>query len=207
MAYLPKNHRTTFNLSETYGTNTSPVIPPTTPALPPDVVQTSIFHTDAERDQYVSARFYALGDLSFDHNFASGLQFQQIYGVGAGWTPVQDGRQQLDVKADVHYEKQQFIQTATVAFQPTRIIVGSTFQENYKRMLPRKMVLTEWANFLPAWNDFQAYAANAYVGLTVPVFKRMNFSLSSTDNYTNDPAQYYRTNTVQFVTGVSYSFK
>ncbi len=207
VAYLPLNHRTTLNIVETYGTNTSPVIPPTTPPSPPVVVQTSIFHTDAERDQYFSSRLYALADASFDHNFASGLQAQQVYGAGIGWTPLESARQQLDLKADVHYEKQQFILTQSTPPPANTELVGSIFQENYRRNLPLKVVITEWANLEPAWNDFVAYSANAYFGVALPLHKRINISLSATDNYINNPAQYYRTNTVQYVTGVTYLFK
>ena len=207
VAYLPLNHRTTLNVAETYGTNTSPVIPPTSPPTPPVVVQTSIFHTDGERDQYFSARLYALADASFDHNFASGLQAQQVYGIGVGWTPFEDAKQQLDLKADIHYEKQQFILTQSTAPPTNTELVGSIFQENYRRNLPLKVVVTEWANILPAWNDFVAYSANAYFGVALPLHKRLNISLSATDNYINNPAQYYRTNTVQYVTGLAYLFK
>lgn len=205
--YLPKNHRTTIDVTESYGSNTTPVIPPTVPASPPVVVQTSIFHADAERDRYFSARFYVLADTSFDHNFASGLQLQQIYGLGVGWTPYEDARQELDVKADVHYEKQEFIANQNTAPPMNTELIGSTFQENYRRNLPRKLVFTEWANILPAWNNTVAYSANGYVGLAMPVYKRLTLSLSGTDNYLNDPAQYYRSNTVQYVTGLTYLFK
>jgi len=205
--YLPMNHRTTINVAETYGTSTSPVIPPTVPYSPPVVVQTSIFHADGERDQYFSPRLYALADTSFDHNFASGLQLQQVYGAGVGWTALQKPKQELDLKADVHYERQQFLQTASTPPPMNTEIIGSTFQENYRRNLPMKVVVTEWANILPAWNDFVAYSANAYLGVALPLYKRLNISLSATDNYINNPAQYYKTNTVQYVTGVTYAFK
>ncbi len=207
VSYLPRTHRTTLEVTETYGTSTTPTIPPTTPPSPADVVQTSIFHAGAERDQYRSPRFYLLADTDFDHNFASGLQLQQIYGLGIGWTPVQQSRQELDVKADVHYEKQQFIQNLDTAPPENEEIVGSILQENYRRNLPHKVVLTEWANVLPAWNALQAYSANAYVGVVLPLYARFNVSLSATDNYINNPAQYYRPNTVQYVTGVTYTFR
>lgn len=207
VAYLPKDHRTTINVAETYGTNTSPVIPPTVQNEPPVVVETSIFHADGERDQYFNTRLFALADTSFDHNFASGLQLQQVYGIGVGWTPLQRSKDQLDLKVDVHYEKQQFLATAGSTPPMNTEIVGSTFQENYRRTLPLKVVLTEWANILPAWNDFVAYSANGYVGVALPLYKRLTVSLSATDNYINNPAQYYRTNTAQYVTGMTYTFK
>ena len=76
--YLPKRNRTLFNLTETYGKITQPAIPATNTAF--SEVKTSIFHTDAEQDEYFSSRFYVLGIVSFDHNFSLGLNFQQIYG-------------------------------------------------------------------------------------------------------------------------------
>jgi hypothetical protein len=211
--YLPNRNRTTFNITETYGTDETPIIPQTNPASPPSIVQTSIFHADAERDQYFSERLYALADLSFDHNFSQGLQFQYVDGIGAGWTALQDPKQELDLRADIHYEKQQFLPTAVGAigangvFQDNLDLVGSTFQENYHRTLPRKIVFTEWANILPAWNDRTAYTANAFASFTMPLFKRLNATLSSTDNYLNNPSPGYRKNSVQFVTGLTYTIK
>ena len=35
---------------------------------------------------------------------AQGLNLQQIYGVGLGWTVIKTPVQEFDVKADVHYE-------------------------------------------------------------------------------------------------------
>lgn len=214
VAYLPNRNRTTLNVSESYGTNRSAVIPQTTPPSPPVVVQTSIFHADSERDQYFSQRLYALADLSFDHNFSQGLQLQQVYGIGVGWTVLQNDKQDLNVRADVHYEKQQFIPTAvgTVntangVFDDNLDLIGSTFQENYRRTLPRKIVFTEWANILPAWNNTRAYTANAYMAFTMPLFKRLSATISATDNYLNDPSPGYKRNSVQFVTGLTYNLK
>jgi hypothetical protein len=213
VTYLPNRNRTTINVTESYGTSSTPIIPQTNPPSPPDVVQTSIFHADSERDEYYSPRLFALADLSFDHNFAQGLQLQQVYGIGTGWTPIQNAKEQLDLRADIHYEKQQFLPTGVGVVgsngevQDNLDLVGSTFQENYRRNLPRKFVLTEWANILPAWNDREAYSANAYLAVTMPIFKRLSATLSGTDNYLNDPSPGYRSNSVQFVTGVTYTIK
>lgn len=67
--WMPARDRTNFDVSESYGNLSTPVIPPTTPASPASVVLNSIFHADAERDEYFSPRFYALADTSFDHNY------------------------------------------------------------------------------------------------------------------------------------------
>lgn len=204
---LPRN-RTTFDVTESYGNLSTPTIPPTTPPTPASVVLTSIFHADAERDEYFSPRLFALADTSFDHDYGQGLQFQQVYGGGVGWTAIKDAKQELDVKADVHYEKQQFITTpvngTVVTTTPNLNLIGSTFFEAYHRNLPRKIVFTESANILPAWNDSAAYSANATASLSMPVFKRLSATITATDNFLNDPAEYYRKNSFQFITGVTY---
>jgi hypothetical protein len=204
---------TTLTIVETYGKNTSPgAIPQTVPPTPSVTTLSSIFHADSERDEYFTARFYALADVAFDHNYAQGLQFQQIYGGGIGWTPIKTGKQQLDVKADLHFEEQQFITTQvngspSAATVPSMNIIGSTIFEGYRRTLPRKMVFTETANILPAFNNSNAYSANVTAAVAIPVFKRLSASVSTTDNYLNDPSPGYNKNSYQFVTGVTYALK
>jgi hypothetical protein len=201
VAWLPPSNRTTFDLLESYGKLSTPTIGDT----PASDVKTSIFHTDAERDEYFSPRLYALGDVAFDHNYSQGLQFQQIYGGGIGWTAIKDARQELDLKADLHFEAQKFIQTPGEAFQPDVNLVGSTFSEAYRRNLPYKMIFTEQGSILPGWSDTNAYSAFATAALALPVYKRLSVSLSTTDNFLNNPAPGYQKNSYQFVTGVTYT--
>lgn len=215
--YLPGHSRTTVNATETYGKQTSPVIPPPPVTNPPTpttiVVKTSIFHADAENDEYFSPRGYWLVDTAFDHNFSQGLALQQIYGGGAGYTAIKSAKQTLDLKAEVHYEMQSFLAPEVAAGQPQIAaapsinLFGSTFSENYTRNLPRKLVFTETGNVIPGWTQTKAYAANVTAGLAIPVYKRLNASISATDNFLNDPAPFYRKNSFQFVTGVTYNLK
>jgi hypothetical protein len=201
--YLPRHTRTTFNLLETYGKATSPVIPQTVPPSPsPVVTKTSIFHADAERDWYFTPRLYALANTAFDHNYAQGLDLQQLYGGGIGWTPIQEDKQQLDLKADVHYERQAFFVASS-----NLDLIGSIFGEAYRRSLPRKIVLTEAANFIPSWNDSKAYSAMATVGIVLPTWKRFGANFAVTDNYLNNPSPGYKANSFQFIAGLNYAFK
>jgi hypothetical protein len=197
VAYLPLRTRTTVDFTSSYGTSS-------TPALPPDVlastVKTDIFHGDAERDRYFSSRFFVLAGSSFDHNFSQNLNLQQVYGVGVGWTPVQTPRQQFDLKGDVHYEKQQF----AIPSGNTDLI-GSTITEVYRANLPRKMVFTENGNYLPAWNQSRAYSANITATLALPLFRRFSAAFSATDNYLNNPTPGYLKNSIQYVTGLTYT--
>ncbi|HEX3569995.1 MAG TPA: DUF481 domain-containing protein [Acidobacteriaceae bacterium] len=200
--YLPARNRTVFNLQETYGKLTSPVIPQTNPPTPPSVALTSIFHTDLERDEYFTPRFYALVQTSFDHNYSQGLNLQQIYGGGVGWTAIKDARKTLDLKGTAQYEKQEF-ETATNNLN----LIGSTISETFHRSLPRKLLLNESASFLPAWNEFHAYSANASAGLILPLFKRLSLTIITTDNFLNNPSAGFKKNSFQFVTAASYTLR
>ena len=203
---LPRN-RTIVNVNEAYGKLSTPVIPPTVPATPASVVITNIFHADAERDEYFNPRLYALVDTSFDHNYGQGLQLQQVYGGGIGYTAIKSPKQELDLKADIHYMKQSYISTTVdgvVTTTPSNNIIGTTLFEGYTRNLPRKMLFTESLNYLPAWNDSKAYSANFNAALVLPVYKRLAATIAVADNYLNDPAQYYKKNSFQFIAGVTY---
>lgn len=200
--FLPARTRTTFNLLETYGKLSQPVIPPTVPATPNSVAKSNIFHADAEHDKYFSSRAYGLVGASFDHNYAQGLNFQQIYGAGLGATVIKTPVQQLDVKADVHYERQNF-QEPTVS----QNLIGSTFGEAYHRNLPAKIVFTETGSFIQSWNDFQAYSAVVEAGLQLPVYKRFGMNINALDNYLNNPPPFYKKNSFQFITGIVYTLR
>jgi hypothetical protein len=212
VSWLAPRNRTTIDVAETYGKNTSPgAIPQTVPPTPSVTTLSSIFHAGAERDEYFTPRVYALGDTSFDHNYAQGLQLQQVYGGGIGWTPVKSDKQGLDIKVDIHYEEQKFITEpvngSVVTTVPSLNLIGSMIFEGYHRNLPRKLVFTETANILPAFNDATAYSANLMASLTMPVFKRLSATISATDNFLNDPSPGYNKNSFQFVTGVTYALK
>jgi hypothetical protein len=222
VAYLPPRTRTTFNLLETYGKLTQPVAPlpldcngdRSLPGCQDAVAKTNIFHTDFEHDKYLSSRLYVLGGLSYDHNYSQGLSLQQIYGGGLGYTVFQTPIHQLDVKADLHYEKQHFIQytfdpndpnAPVFPNSPDQNLIGSTFGEAYKRTLPGKILLTESGTFIQSWNNTDAWSAIGQLGLALPVYHRFSLSLNLLDNYLNNPAIGFNKNSLQFVTGVTYT--
>ena len=198
--YLPPKNRTLFALTETYGKMTSPTIPQTAPPTPPAITKTDIFQSSVEQDEYFTPKFYALEQVNFLHDFSQGLNLEQIYGGGIGWTAIKNDKQELDLKGQLQYEKQTF-QTAV----SNEDLIGATFSEAYTRTLPRKIVLTESASVLPAFNDANAYSAIAAIGATLPVWKRFGLSIASTDNFLNDPGVGYKKNSFQFITGLTYT--
>jgi Protein of unknown function, DUF481 len=197
--YLPPKDRTVFGLTETYGKLTQPAIPQTTPPIAASTTVTDIFHTGLEQDEYFTPVLYALGSMAFDHDYSQGLRLQQVYGGGIGWTAIKDARQELDVKGQLQYEKQSF----QVASNDQNLI-GATIGESYTRKLPRSIGFTEMANVLPAFNNANAYSANASAGLMMPAWRRFNLSFTATDSFLNNPPVGFKKNSFQFVMGVSY---
>jgi hypothetical protein len=200
--FLPPRTRTTINVLETYGKITQPAIPQTIPPTAASVTKTNIFHADAEHDKYLTPKLYGLVGVSFDHNFSQGLNLQQIYGAGLGYTLIKTPVQEFDVKADVHYERQNF-QPPT----PNNNLIGSSFTELYHRNLPAKIIFTESGTFIPAWNNTNAYSAIFAAGLQLPTYKRLSLNVNLLDNYLNNPAVGFNNNSLQFITGVLYTLK
>jgi hypothetical protein len=200
VTYLPPKSRSIVDFTETYGKLTQPVIPQTDPPSPDTVIKTNIFAAGFEQDEYISPRFYGLGHVNFNHDYSQGLDLQQVYGGGFGWTVIQQPKQELDLKADIHYEKQSF----EVASSDQNLI-GSTISEIYHRNLPKGIVFNENADALPAFNNSNAYSADATAGIVLPVYKRLGANFTSTDNFLNNPAPGFKKNSFQFVLGVTYT--
>jgi hypothetical protein len=196
-----------MDFSSSYGKISAPGYTSAGVYTAPAITETSIFHADAERDQYMATRVYALAQTAFDHNFAQGLDLQQIYGAGVGWTSIKRPKQQLDLKATLQYEKQQFISSAMGTNQN---LVGSTIAATYVLKLPHNVVFNQQVAYIPAFNVIRAYSGNETNTLVLPVYKNFSFTVGTTDSYLNDPppAEPPTTrNSFQFNTGVTYAIK
>ncbi len=191
--WLPPRSRTSLGYTQSYST-TSETGDPT--------VKGNIFHAGIEQDEYFSPRLFVLVDAAFDHNFSSSLNLQQAYGVGVGINLIKSARQELDFKGNLQYEKQSLFNPPT-----TENLVGSTFSETYLRNLPRKLVLTEFGSFTPAYNDASAYSAHVNAALAFPVYRGLGFSLSGIDDYIANAPFGAKKNSTQFNMNLTYTIK
>ena len=203
IAWMPARQRTLLDFSNNYGRVSEPNTP---------TVKTSILHGGIEEDEYFNPRFYLLEKAMYDHNFSQGLDLQQLYGVGAGFTLIKDAKQQLDLSGVVDYTKQSFAASGSLLNVPPNYVaaysndlIGSSFGDNYIRKFPRKIVFTEIAAFNPAWNSPSDFSGNVAVGASFPVFKNFGFSVGLIDSYLNDPPPGFKGNSVQFNTGLTYA--
>ena len=185
--------RTSLDFSNSYGKLTQPGQPD---------AKTNIYHADAEQDEYLSERLYALGHVSFDHSFAQGLDLQSLFGGGLGFTVKKDKVQELDIKADLHYEKQQFADSTLNVN-----LVGSEFAENYMRKLSHSMVVTQGVLYDASWNNTHAYSAQGFIGLAAPFSKKFSLAINLMDGFLNNPPPGFKKNSLQFTTGLTYTIK
>ena len=200
--WLDPRNRTIFDFTGAYGTVTQPGTVGT---------KTNIIHFDGEHDWYFNPRLYALVDMSLDHNYSQGLNLQQIYGGGLGYTLIKTPTQELDLKFDIHYERQQFFVTPNIVppppLTPSKNLIGANFGDTYMIKLPHGLVFNQGAVITPAFNQTNAWSATATAGLLFPVYKRLGFSLGALDDFLNDPAVGSKKNSFQFTAGVTYTLK
>lgn len=195
--WLRTRNRTSADFSGSFGKLNTPGAP---------TIKTAIFHGDAERDEYLSSRFFGLAQVAFDHNFALDLALQSIYGGGIGFAALKKTSQQLDVKATIQYEDQQFITGASTGNQK---LIGSTFSANYTGTW-KLVTFSQQLAYLPAYNFPHAYSANETDTLSFPAYKNLSFTVGTLDSYLNDPPATIpstKRNSFEFTMGLTYNIK
>lgn len=207
VTWLDPSNRTTVNFTGSYGKITQPAYTSEGVFYPETDTKSAIYHADAERDEYFSARGYGLAQLSYDHNYSQGLDLQQIYGGGIGYTAIKQPKQELDVKAAMQYEKQTFINATDGTNQN---LIGSTFAGTYLLKMPRGLIFNQQVAYIPAYNNFNAYSATESDTLAIPFYKSLSFSVGTLDSYLNNPAPAVPPslrNSFQFTFGATYLIK
>jgi hypothetical protein len=202
VTWLDPRDRTLVDFTGAYGSVTQPGTVGT---------KTNILHGDAEHDWYFSPRLYFLVNGSWDHNYSQGLSLQQSYGGGIGYTVIKEPKQELDIKFDVHYEKQTYFITPNILppppLTPSKNLIGMDFGDTYMLKLPHGLIFNEGATITPAFNQTNAWSAVGTAGLVFPVYKQFAFSIGTLDDFLNDPAIGSKKNSFQFTAGVTYTLK
>jgi hypothetical protein len=206
VSWLNTRNRTSTDFAGSFGKITQPAYVSAGVYTPATSTKSSIIHFDAERDEYLSARFFGLAQTALDHNYSQDLNLQQIYGGGIGWTAVKTPKQEADLKGTVQYEKQSFIAGSG---QTNQNLIGSTFSVSY--VLKEKLVTwTQAVAYIPAWNQPHDYSASETNTLAFPAYKNFGFSVGTLDTYLNDspstepPTKH---NSFQFTMGLTYAIK
>jgi hypothetical protein len=208
-AWLPPASKTTLNLSGTYGLAKNPeIISDGAIYQGASISKTNILHGDAEWDKYLSPVIFGLVNASADHNFGNGLQLQQAYGAGLGWSIIKQPKETFDVKATLLYQQQQFYNGIESGLgTPSINVIGADLNESWSRTFAHNVKFNEYVTLTPTFNVVRAYSAVGNANFVFPVYKKLNFTLSSTDNYLGDPPEGFHRNSFQFTAGITYVVK
>ncbi len=209
IAGLPAGSKTILNLSGTYGLAKDPEIVSGADVFQTaSVTKTDILHGDLEYDKFFTPTVFGLVNANADHNFGNGLELQQAYGAGIGWGILRSPQNDLAVRTSLQYEQQQFYNGLTSGLgTPTENLVSASIGETWSRTFPHNIKFNESLTLNPTFNVVKAYSGTAKAGLVFPVYKNLNFSVTTTDNYLGDPPEGFLRNTFQFTTGVTYTLK
>lgn len=206
-SWLNPSNRTTIGFTGSYGKIIQRAYTSEGVFYPASDSKSSIYHAEGERDQYLSPHGYMLAQATFDHNYGQGLDLQQVYGAGVGYTVIKRPTQELDFKGTMQYESQDFI-NASIGINQN--LIGSTFAGVYVLHLPRGLLFHQQVSYLPAYNNTNAYSATESDTLAIPFYKNLSFSLGTQDSYLNDPPPAVpptMRNSFQFIFGATYTFK
>jgi hypothetical protein len=191
--WLARRNRTAFDFSTSYGEQTQPGTPS---------IKTSIYHADAERDEYFSTAVFAFGQAQFDHNFSQGLDLQQTYVGGVGWSVFKRANEGLDLKAGMSYVQQEF-----AGMTKTQNLASSVFDEKYMRKVFKGATFTQEFSVSPSWSNSKALSALGNARLTLPVYKRLSFTVGAIDTFLNDPPPGFKRNSFQATAGLTYGLR
>lgn len=210
VTWLARRNRSMVDFTGSFGKITQPAFTNslTGAVVPAVVTKTSIYHADAERDENLTPRFFALAETSFDHNFSQNLNLEQIYGAGLGWTVLKTPAQEANLKATMQYEKQQFISSSPGTNQN---LIGSTFAADYTDHL-KLVTFSQTLAYIPAYNNPRAYSALETDTLAFPTYKNLSFSVGTNDSYLNNPPVNLsgpptKRNSFQFTMGLTFALR
>jgi len=189
--WMSPESRTILSFNSAYGELSEPNAP---------TLKTSIFHARGERDHYISPRLYLFAGAEFDHDYSQGLDLQQTYGGGLGWSTIKSENEQLDLRAALAYVDQKFFLSTQ-----DQHLVSSVFSEAYNRKFHNKITFHQDLSITPAWSNSNALSANGDLLLTIPIIKRISLTVGSADTFLNNPSPGFRKNSFQFTSGITYT--
>lgn len=192
-SWLDRRQRTILNLNAAYGSSSQPGFPK---------LRTQIFHGDLEHDVFFTTRLFSFGQTSFDHNVSQGLSLAQNYGGGIGWAVLKNDTSEFDLRSSMIYLRQQFA-------DPTQNqnLIGSIFAQSFTRYFRGDWKLAQHLTATPAWNNLNAYSASGDVTLTIPVYRRLRFTVGAYNTFINNPSPGFQKNSFQAITGLTYSLQ
>jgi hypothetical protein len=171
-------------------------------------ITTDLIHAGIEHDMFLSSKAFVSVAGDFLHSSSQGMKLQQTYGAGFGYVVLRAEHQELDLKAAVDFIRQTFepppVTTPATPRLADKSLVGASFGETYTRTLKGGIAFHQGVAFIPAFNDSNAFTANGFANVAIPLYKRINITIGGLDSYVNEPPQSFKKNSFEFVTQIAY---
>lgn len=190
--WLPERSDTQLAFQGSYGKVSQPGEP---------TLRTNILNLALEQDQYLHGGLFTFGSAQFSHNLAQGLQLQQAWGGGIGWKRMRGDASEFDLKADLHFTRQVFLDG------PNQQFLASSYTESWIRKFNNAMVWNENISVIPSYTNGLAYQLNGMTSLVIPVYKQLSLNTTLIDSYLGNPQPGYLHNSLQFSSGIQFNFQ
>lgn len=192
--WLSPRNRTIFDFSAADGFTVQPGT---------QKVKTEIYHVDTERDEYFRGQdLYGFAAASFDHNYSQGLSLQSNLGGGIGYTVIKHANTTLDFKGSADYIRQNFSGQEKV-----QSLMGSNFIETFLHKTAKGIQFRQQVTATPTWTVLHDWSTLVSGSVTIPVFKRLGFTIGLTDAFLNNPPPGFKKNSFQGTTALTYTLK
>lgn len=151
-----------------------------------------------------SENLYVPVMLNFYSNNSLGIYLQQTYAAGVGKT-----MGALEVNADLRFIGEHFYAPAQPNPRaPSLGLVGTGLSERYDFSLSSLVPgakLTETMEFVPVFNEKDAWQGHGIVELALPFTKQLSVVLSAFDNYVENAPATFRKNYFKTSIGLQYT--
>ncbi len=163
-------------------------------------VQTSLW-TAAIRDEYTFTPVVgAYGLVSFDRNTFAGINQRFEEGAGVALTPVNSGRNRLEIDLGASYIQQETTADTTTDYAAGR---GALI---YRYTFVKDSYFQEAIDDVSDFNDFSNYRINSQTDFVAPISKHIALKVGYQIRYANEPPPGFKTTDRFLTTDLQFNF-
>jgi hypothetical protein len=100
-----------------------------------------------------------------------------------------------------------YVQQEFAGMTKTQNLASSVFDEKYMRKVFKGATFTQEFSVSPSWSNSKALSALGNARLTLPVYKRLSFTVGAIDTFLNDPPPGFKRNSFQATAGLTYGLR
>ena len=151
-------------------------------------------------DRDISKRMFVFGTADFDYDRFLDLDLRSVLGGGLGYHAWKAENGFLDLGAGGVWNREKF--GDGVLRNSSELLINQEF--GYK--IFNRLKLSERVSFYPNLSNTGEYRLNFDTGLSMPVFKWLEWNLGISNRYLSNPPVGRRSNDLLYTTGIRFSF-